>query len=132
MNKKTIREIGVVLFLLFLGGCFWVWLASRQLNALSPPSENIDFSTFADQMPPPKRLAIVDGSDGARRIVWIGELAGMSFPSGPSCYVFDETGTLVRWSATTGDGESVTRDGVDAYDVQSVTVQEAKVSINAG
>ena len=132
MNKKTIREIGVVLVLCVLVGCLWVWLASRQLHALRPPSENIDFSTFADQMPPPKHLAIIDGLDGTRRIVWIGELAGMSFPSGPSCYVFDETGTLVRWSATTGDGESVTLDGSEAHDVQSVTIQGAKASINAG
>ena len=130
--KKTIRDLAIKFAPLAIGGVAWIWLASRQLDALAPPSENVDFCTFADEMPPPQRLAIIEGADSSIRIVWVGELASMSLPSGPSCYVFDESGTLVRWSTSTGDGELTTHDGMDAYSAEIVTNDDVRVAINAG
>jgi len=131
MKRRTIVELAIVLTLLLVAGTVWVWLASRQLEAIAPPSTNVHFSTFAEQMPPPKRLAIIDDPDGTIRIVWVGEVASLTLPSGPSCYVFDSSGTLVRWNRSTGDGEDTTSDKRDAYDAQPATINDVKAATGA-
>ena len=80
---------------------------SRERNRLAPPRGVTQLSDFAKLAPPPRRLELLQ-HDGDEYVVWFGELSGpIDLPSGPSCYLFDRHGELVKWQPETGDGGPV-------------------------
>ena len=125
MKRITIIELSVVGGVLV--SLFFVWLhfASAQRARLTPRPRTT-FESFADQMSSPRRLSHV-----GNEIVWVGDDASLSLPSGSSCYVFDETGNLVRWNLSTGDGERTTEDLMQAYRSESISIDAAKELIRA-
>ena len=46
--------------------------------------------------------------------------------------LFDETGSLVEWGPTTGDGESVDKIWRHAIGEQSITIDDAEALLKAG
>ena len=93
------------------------------------PKTGTIFDTFMEDMRPPKGLAQVEDGTG-KKIVWVGETVLLSLPSGPSCYVFDDMGKLIRYNILTGDGELTTKDLVIAYKADQITIEEAKTILN--
>ena len=129
MNR--LQKIAIALVILVVGAASYGRLAKRNLASLAPTSDHVSFDTFADEMPPPRILTHVRLRDGDERIVWGGEIANI-MASGGSCYIFDESGTLVEWSPTTGDGESIDNIWRQVVDEKPVTVDDVKAMINAG
>lgn len=73
----------------------WAEVAATERARLTPKSNDMTLMEFAASMQPPQGLAVVD-DDGSSKIVWVGETAMWSLPSGPACYVFDAKGRLVE------------------------------------
>jgi len=94
------------------------------MQSLAPPPTVKTLASFAEQMPAPKHVAQIDDA-GVPNIVWVGDTAMWAFPSGPSCYIFDASGKLIEWNASTGDGESTTRYLQPAWDSVPLTVEQA-------
>lgn len=85
----------------------YVLEVQRERLGLYPPKGVATLSSFIDEMPPPRRLELIQ-SDGHEYIVWTGALSGpCDVPSGPSCYVFNPKGDLIDWQPETGDGGPV-------------------------
>jgi len=102
----------------------WIFVAARDMQSLAPPPNGKTLATFAERMPAPKRVAQIDDA-GVTRIVWVGDTAMWALPSGPSCYVFDASGKLIEWDASTGDGEPTTRYLQPAWNSEPLTVEQA-------
>lgn len=128
---KQLRTLAIAVTVLLVGLAFYGWLAKRELAALTPSSDDVSFTTFAREMPPPRVLTHIHLRNGGERIVWNGEIATMIVPSGGSCYVFDESGILIDWSPTTGDGESIDQIWRRAIDRQPVTIEDVEAMLNA-
>ncbi len=96
------------------------WSAS--FNLLTPPKTATTLSEFADCMPAPQNLFVLND-----KVVWFGEYNSGLFnvPSGPSCYVFDSKGSLIDWGPETGDGEAITRFLKPAGQEKPITEQQA-------
>jgi hypothetical protein len=64
------------------------------------------FDAFAEAHGAPTRL-VRARVRGHSYLIWYGTNADIFFrlASGPPCYIFDTSGTLVGWTPTTGDGE---------------------------
>lgn len=125
MKRTTIKELSVIAGVSVTLCLIWLHFASAQRARLTP-KPGTTFGSFADAMSPPSRLAHV-----GNEIVWVGDDATLSLPSGPSCYVFDESGILVRWNLSTGDGERTTQDLVRAYGHEQISIEDAKELILA-
>ena len=97
----------------------YLFECSRERSQLAPPQGIDTLAAFAESMPPPQGLRLVE--DGGRElIVWTGELSGpIDIVSGRSCYLFETNGQLIDWQPETGDGGPV-------YDIvrSSVTKKE--------
>ncbi len=124
MKRSTIIELCITFGLIAIATSVWVYFASSQ-RAQMIPKAGTTFDSFVEDMPPPKRLARVDDGSG-QKIIWVGETALLSLPSGPSCYVFDGTGSLIRYNISTGDGEPTTNDLVVAYKSEQISIDAAK------
>lgn len=114
----TFFVVGAVLF-----GA-WMFVAARDMQSLAPPPNTNTLATFAERMPAPQRVAQIDDA-GVTKIVWVGDTAMWAIPSGPSCYVFDSSGKLIEWNASTGDGEPTTRYLQPTWDAEPLTVEQA-------
>lgn len=94
------------------------------------PNEH-SFAKFASVSGAPYRLTKVL-IRGNSYYVWIGDPAGtlQRLGSGPPCYVFDSSGTLVGWSPVTNDGHCEPLSSA-AYGpaAQALTVDDALRSI---
>jgi hypothetical protein len=98
---------------------------ARSRLSLAPPAGVTTLTRFADRMPPPRQLELYL-QDGRRYIAWHGErMSLLTFPSGPSCYLFDDRGQLVDWQPETGDGGPVQRFLSDSVQEQAISVDEA-------
>ena len=128
MPRKTIIVVASVVLIVFA----WSWLAKREHAALTPSSNDIGFSEFVLEMPPPKHLSVGQLANGETRIVWYGEIADMTIPSGASCYIFDGSGILLEWSASTGDGESIGQTLRKLQGSEPATMEDVKQLLNAG
>jgi len=106
-GRSIIRS--VVLCILVPTVCLglWAWVIKLEMDAMSPPPNVKTFEEFATVMPPPARLALVrHGTEFF--VVWVGDYCGPVFvPSGPACYLFDSSGTLLQWTPDTGDGSAL-------------------------
>lgn len=101
-------------------------------KALAPPPGVTTLEAFAQSMPPPRHL-ITATYEGKRIFVWYGELMGLlTIPSGPSCYLFDESGNLIDWQAETGDGGPVERTLRKSEGHRSITKAEALAFVEQG
>ena len=129
---KLVKECAILLLVLLVCASIHVWLAKRELDTLTPSSDSVSFTTFTNEMPPPRVLHHVKLRDGTERIVWGGEVANMIVPSGGSCYVFDGSGTLIDWSPTTGDGEKVDEVWQEVIAKTPITIDDAKEMLSAG
>lgn len=126
--KMKLQKFLILAGTAILAGVIWVWLAVAEQKRLSPPQAVNTLLKFADAMPSPRRLAIVEEA-GEKRVVWIGESGHWSLPSGPACYVFDGSGKLLEWNTETGDGQPTTRFLQPAWNAKQLTVMEAIESI---
>jgi len=101
-------------------------LAQIERNRFRPPKGVDTFYEFIEQMPPPKLLTCFYTSEGWR-IVWFGEEASsIAAPSGPSCYVFNDSGKLLMWNATTGDNEESTPYAKRAQGRENWAIEDVK------
>jgi len=128
VKRSTIKELSIWFGVIACLTISWAYFANGQRVKMVPKT-GTTFDTFVEDMPPPKRLAQVEDGSG-KKIVWVGETALLSLPSGPSCYVFDDTGKLIRYNISTGDGEPTTKDLVIAYRADQITIEEAKTLLN--
>ncbi len=124
VNRKTLIELGFVGGVGITAFVAWIAVASAQRGRLTPPPTATTLEAFAESMPAPQRLAAINDG-GTTKIVWIGDTAMWSFPSGPACYVFDSKGMLTQWDLETGDGQPTTRLLQRVWQAKSLTVQEA-------
>ena len=122
--RKFLILSGTAIFTMVI----WSLIAVAERRRLSPPPAVNTLAEFADAMPSPRRLVIVEEA-GEKRVVWIGESGHWSLPSGPACYVFDGFGRLVEWNSETGDGQPTTRFLQPAWNAKQLTVKEAIESI---
>ena len=125
MNKKTILETFSVISVLLALFVVWNRVAEAQRKKLPPSSNDISLAAFAREMPEPQRLVIAESTTGTTEFIWIGEMAWAALPSGPSCYVFDHSGTLVRWNISTNDAEPTTKDMLTAFEHPEISIDEA-------
>jgi hypothetical protein len=95
-------------------------------NRLTPQATATSLSAFAASLPAPQQLAVVNDS-GETKVVWVGDNANWTFfpTSGPACYVFDSSGTLIQWELETGHGRVTDRLVRLAWHADSLTVQDA-------
>lgn len=128
MKRMRSIEFGIIVGVVIIGIVVWISAASAERSRLTPPSTATTLEKFAECMPPPQHLAIID-VDGVSKFIWIGEVAKWSLPSGPGCYVFDSDGSLVQWDLETGDGQKSTRFLHPAWQAKSIRVDEALVLI---
>lgn len=122
--KTKLRKLLVYFGAILFGIVVWLLVATAEKKRLRPPEGVATLAGFADAMPPPTRLAIIE-DDGTQYVIWIGDIAHWSLPSGPACYVFDRSGKLVEWDTETGDGQSTTRFLRRAWDAKELSVEEA-------
>ena len=128
MLRKTLIVIAFAVLVIFV----WTWLAKSEHAALAPSSDAVDFPTFAQEMPPLRDLSVGQLPNGETRIVWYGEIANMTLPSGGSCYIFDGSGMLLEWSPSTGDGESIGQTLRNIQGSEPATLDDVKQMLNAG
>lgn len=124
MKRKTLIELSAVTLLVIVALFAWGRIASAERARLTPPPTATTLQAFAEVMPSPKRLALITDS-GETKLVWVGDVALWSLPSGPACYVFNSSGKLVQWNLTTGDGEPTTELLYASYDCDELTIAEA-------
>jgi hypothetical protein len=125
--RKWMREAFLTVALFVFAIMAWA-VAAHYGTALYAPPDSVDtLREFAARMPEPQILAEID-RDPSVRYVWVGDVAPMLllFPSGPSCYLFDDKSKLVRWDATTGDAEPTTPYVRRAYDGRRITLDEVR------
>lgn len=98
-------------------------------KALAPPPGVTTLEAFARAIPPPRHL-ITATHEGKRIFSWHGELMSLlTIPSGPSCYLFDESGNLIDWQAETGDGGPVERILIKSEGHRPIALAEALASV---
>ena len=105
--RTTVRSL--LSFILVTAVCvaLWAWVIKIEMDAMAPPPNVKTFEQFAAVMPLPTRLAVVSHGNELF-IVWVDGYCGPVFvPSGPACYLFDSSGTLLQWTADTGDGSAL-------------------------
>lgn len=124
MEKKSLRQRILVNGFLVAVPVVWIFAASSQLSALTPPADVTSLQAFSEHMPAPRHLAKIDDG-GETKIVWVGDTALWALPSGPACYVFDGQGNLTEWDTTTGDGQATTRYLEPAWKSELLTVRQA-------
>ena len=100
-----------------------------EYTRLSPPDDVTSIGDFASRMPTPKRLAVVTEAE-QDYLVWVGEMAWLTLPAGPSCYLFSDNGMLLRWCPETGDGDPLTEYVNKAYTTESISVDDAVARMN--
>jgi hypothetical protein len=84
--------------LLICGGLVFEFVSTRRLN---PAGHASNLNEYLLWRPSANEFATID-VDGRRHVIAYGPSAGL-LASGPSAYVFDDTGQLVDWSADIGD-----------------------------
>jgi len=89
---------------LLLGLTAYLGYARAHNRTLAPPRERCTLAEFARQMSPPARVAILSNDAGKECVVWIGSKLAACVPSGPPCYLFDESCRLEEWALETGEG----------------------------
>jgi hypothetical protein len=94
--------VSVVVALLTLVA--FAYATSMATRGVTPRAQT--FEAFALEHREPYRLAKIRIREHTY-LVWFGGFEGtfFLFGSGPPCYVFDASGTLVVWSPTTNEGE---------------------------
>ena len=101
--KLTATGIGVLAAVVLASGAFVAFERASQ-QRLVPAKRASTLSEFLDWQPACDTFAKINvGSK--RHIIAYGPLCGW-LPSGPSAYVFDDTGRLVDWSSDIGDSPS--------------------------
>jgi hypothetical protein len=109
-----LRRIAAVLLLLSLAAG-WFYLNFRQYEKRVPPPDAKSLQEFAERMPPPVHLTMLN-DEGRPTVIWVGEKTSFpAIPSGPSCYQFDESGNLIDWCSDTGEGHRLDRFVALAY-----------------
>lgn len=99
------ETVGLTLLLVLIVG--YGFEVRREQARLAPPVGVATLPAFVDAMPPPQYLELVH-NDGREYVAWFGEVSGpLDVPSGPSCYLFDDSGDLIDWQPETGDGGPV-------------------------
>lgn len=97
----------------------------RERRKLAPPKDVTTLVAFADQMPPPRGLALIR-HHGNEYIAWRGDISGpVDLPSGAAFYLFDTDGNLFKWQPKTGDGGEVDDILENSEALRTLTLQEA-------
>lgn len=127
--KKTQVAHWLVTTIAIVGG---IVLYAREVarDAIAP--EGWDFSSFVAHHHHPSSLRRVRLS-GLDYYVWLdrtsSDSAMVRMASGPPIYVFDSRGTLIAWSATTGDGEYSVFLGQEWRTGESLTVDQLRAEL---
>jgi hypothetical protein len=101
------RFRGLIIFAALIGGCFATeYVTHRRLNPtgrVSSLSEYLAWRPSATWSPSAADFAVVD-VDGKQHVIAYGpKNSWLLLASGPSAYIFDDTGRLVDWSSDIGD-----------------------------
>jgi hypothetical protein len=124
-KKQSIRWWDWLLFSIFVTAILtWFSWDLYAYGLAAPPHPECSISEFAETMPPPQHLSVMN-VDGQLRLVWIGELPSFTIRSGPPCYVFATDGTLIDWTAETGEGSELDTIVLQAFHAPAVTVEDA-------
>jgi hypothetical protein len=95
------RLRGLVIFTIFIGGCLATEYVSHR--RVDPTGRVSNLSEYLAWRPAAEQFAAVD-INGKRHVIAYGPMSSwLLLSSGPSAYVFDETGRLVDWSSDIGD-----------------------------
>lgn len=102
----------------------------REQAKLAPPQGINTLPGFAEAMPAPLGLGLLE-YDGHEYYIWIGEWSAFpDSPSGPSCYLFDHNGNLLDWQPDSGDGGPVDKFRKNAKSKKEISLREAMDKIN--
>ena len=104
MKSRHPSQFLIVAVLALAGVGIYCVAVIFESSRLAPPTGCATLECFMQNMPPAVHLSKITWN-GQSRIVWIGDrMRGLSLPSGPACYVFDQNGQLIDWSPETGEG----------------------------
>lgn len=124
-HRRTRLMETITLLFCFILAIAYPFEVVRERRKLAPPKDVTTLVAFADQMPPPRGLALIR-HDGNEYIAWRGELSGpVDLPSGAACYLFDTNGNLFKWQPETGDGGPVDDILKSSEALRTLTLQEA-------
>jgi hypothetical protein len=98
---------------------------TREAGKLAPPEGCTTLQRFKNEMPVPRNLELFSHS-GVTYILWTGELCGPLYsPSGPSFYLFDNRGNLLKWQHESGEGAPLDKMVSSAIDMRKITIEDA-------
>lgn len=124
-HRRTRLMETITLLFYFILAIAYPFEVVRERRKLAPPKNVTTLVAFADQMPPPRGLALIR-HHGSEYIAWRGEISGpVDLPSGAAYYLFDTNGNLFKWQPETGDGGPVDDILKSSEAMQTLTFQEA-------
>jgi len=94
------RLRGLIIVAALIGGCVTTEYLSRR--RLDPTGRVATLSEYLAWRPSAEQFVAVV-VDGRRHVIAYGPSSWLLLSSGPSAYVFDDTGRLVDWSSDVGD-----------------------------
>src|SRR5687768_11076889 len=95
------RMRGIVIFTVFVGGCLTTEYVSHR--RVDPTGRVSDLGGYLAWRPSAEQFAVLN-LNGEPHVIAYGPLSSwLMLSSGPSAYVFDQTGRLVDWSSDIGD-----------------------------
>jgi hypothetical protein len=103
---------------------YWFFVR-HELGALRPPGEKCQFAAFLDHKAGVREYRILRAGQ-AEYLEVVGTLSNSwTLPSGPPCYVFDRSGTLVAWTSDIGDDPQYDAEWRGRYSAEKVSLAEA-------
>lgn len=105
----------------------WVRGEIRHAQAVRPPPGATNLNAFLQTGPKVARIQrFTVGDRSYIEVVGRPPLIGLSLPSGPPAYVFDESGTLLDWAGDTGEATHFNEKWRGRSNLVPLTVEEAK------
>ena len=126
-----IKKIAVTVVILFCIVLFWLHSENRYRKAVRPPDGATNLTVFLRLRPDVEKIQSFTHS-GKTYLEVFGRATnvGLSLPSGPPVYVFDESGTLVDWAADLGEASAFNNKWASFSNAIPTTIEEAKALIN--
>ena len=123
MTRKAAILIVPLVCLLAL----WLYTEKRDADAVRPSGGGTNLAGFLAARPQPVKIRKFMHSGKVHfEVVGKRPSSALSLPSGPPAYIFDETGTLVDWTADLGDSPSFVSKWGSGSNATFITAAEAK------
>ena len=131
--SKRLKEYVFVFVFFFCAILFWVSSEWRYAHVLPPPGGATNLVSFLQAQH--DRLKIQRFTQDGQRHFLVQRLfptVGLSLPSGPPAYIFNERGALVDWTGDLGEAVKFHENWTNLSGAKEISIAEAKTFVTHG